>query len=85
MNKYAFLVASAVVCASMSAVADTTVQGGNVFGILAVESKSADTIVAVPWCECSTGENQPIAISNIVKTANLTAGDKLYALDSKGF
>ena len=84
MNKYAFLVASAVVCASMSAVADTTVQGGNVFGILAVESKSADTIVAVPWCECSTGENQPIAISNIVKTANLTAGDKLYALDSKG-
>lgn len=80
MNKYAFLVVSAVVCASMPVVADT-VQGGNVFGILAVESKSADTIVAVPWCECSTGENQPIAISNIVKTANLTVGDELYALN----
>jgi len=80
MNKCAFLVASAVVCASMSAVAET-VQGGNVFGILAVESKSADTIVAVPWCECSAGDDQPIAISNIVKTANLTVGDELYALN----
>ena len=81
MNKYAFLVASAVVCASMSVVADDIVQGGNVFGILAVESKSADTIVAIPWCECSASENQSIAISNIVKTANLTKGDTLSAFD----
>ena len=81
MNKYAFLVASAVVCASMSVVADDTVQGGNVFGILTVLSKSTDTIVAVPWCECSTNENKSIAISNIVKTANLSVGDELYALN----
>ena len=82
MKKNAFLVASALVCASVPAFADGTVDGGNIFGILTVESKSADTIVAVPWCECSTNDNESVAISNIVKTANLTAGDTLYALDS---
>lgn len=81
MKKCAFLVASAVVCASASALADN-VQGGNVFGVMAVESKSADTIVAVPWCECSTNDNESVSISNIVKTANLTVGDTLCALDS---
>lgn len=81
MKKCAFLVASAVVCASASALADN-VQGGNVFGVMAVESKSADTIVAVPWCECSTNDNESVSISNIVKTANLTEGDELYSLNS---
>lgn len=81
MKKCAFLVASAVVCASASALADN-VQGGNVFGVMAVESKSADTIVAVPWCECSTNDNESVSISNIVKTANLTVGDELYSLNS---
>ena len=82
MKKNAFLVASALVCASVPAFADGTVDGGNIFGILTVESKSADTIVAVPWCECSTNDNQSVSISNIVKTANLTVGDELYSLNS---
>ena len=78
MNKYSFIVASALVCASASAFADNI--GGNVFGVLTVKSKAADTIVAVPWCECSTSDDQAVAISNIVKTANLTVGDTLYAV-----
>ena len=82
MKKNAFLIASALVCASVPAFADGTVDGGNIFGILKVESKTADTIVAVPWCECATNDNGAVAISNIVKTANLTVGDTLCALDS---
>ena len=82
MKKNAFLIASALVCASVPAFADGTVDGGNIFGILKVESKSADTIVAVPWCECATNDNQSVSISNIVKTANLTVGDELYSLSS---
>ena len=83
MKKNAFLVASAVVCASASLFADN-VQGDNVFGVLPVLSKAADTIVAVPWCACSAADDQPIAISNIVKTANLTVGDKVYVLSGSG-
>ena len=80
MKKNAFLVASAVVCASASLFADN-VQGDNVFGVLPVLSKAEDTIVAVPWCACSAADDQPIAISNIVKTANLTADDMVYVLE----
>ena len=83
MKKYAFLVASAVVCASASVFADN-VQGDNVFGVLPVRSGTALTIVAVPWCECSTNNNQSVAVSNIVKTANLTVNDMVYVLDSTG-
>ena len=82
MKNYAFLVASAVVCAS-AAFADN-VQGDNVFGVFPVESGTEYTIVAVPWCECSTNNNQAIAVSNIVKTANLEAGDKAFVVDGTG-
>jgi len=83
MKKYAFLVASAVVCASAPVFADN-VQGDNVFGVMPVTSGTEYTLVAVPWCACSTTDNQPIAISNIVKTANLEAGDKAYVVDGTG-
>lgn len=83
MKNYAFLVASAVVCASAAAFADN-VQGDNVFGILPVTSGTEYTIVAVPWCECSTNNNQAIAVSNIVKTANLDVNDMVYVLNSTG-
>lgn len=81
MKKLLIAASVAITCAA-SAVAD--VAGANVFGLLTVLSSSADTIVAVPWCECSTADNQPIAISNIVKTANLTEGDTLSALSTNG-
>ena len=52
------------------------VTGSNTFGWLKVDSGLANTIVAVPWVECGTGE--AIKVANLVKTDNLTAGDKLY-------
>ena len=82
MKKSALLAVSALLAAAPVFASD--VEGSNVFGLLTVLSKSTDTIVAVPWCECSTNDNQAIAISNIVKTANLTAGDKLAALSTNG-
>ena len=82
MKKTALLTVSALLAAAPVFASD--VEGSNVFGLLTVLSKATDTIVAVPWCECSTADDQPIAISNIVKTANLTAGDKLAALSTNG-
>ena len=73
----------ALALAVLSARAETTVSGGNVVGLLRVDSVSTNTIVAVPWVACSA-EGSPIAVSNLVKTANLTAGDMLYALDAAG-
>lgn len=82
MKKYAFLVASAVVCASASVFAD--VAGENVFGVMAVQSGTEYTLVAVPWCECSAENDQPVAVSNIVKTANLEVNDMAYVVDGTG-
>lgn len=82
MKKTALLTVSALLAVA-PAFADG-VEGSNVFGLLTVLSKTANTIVAVPWCECSTNDNESIAISNIVKTANLTTGDKVSALDANG-
>ena len=82
MKKTALLTVSALLAAAPVFASD--VEGSNVFGLLTVLSKATDTIVAVPWCECSTADDQPIAISNIVKTANLTAGDVVSALDANG-
>ncbi len=82
MKKTALLTVSALLATAPVFASD--VEGSNVFGLLTVLSKATDTIVAVPWCECSTNDNQAIAISNIVKTANLTAGDKLAALSTNG-
>jgi len=68
-----------IACALAAGVAfatDTEIQCGEVVGQLEISSTSADTIVAVPFGELSTGGN--ICASNIVKTANLTAGDELY-------
>ena len=82
MKKSALLAVSALLAAAPVFASD--VEGSNVFGLLTVLSKATDTIVAVPWCECSTNDNQAIAISNIVKTANLTVDDVVSALDENG-
>ena len=82
MKKSALLAVSALLAAAPVFASD--VEGSNVFGLLTVLSKATDTIVAVPWCECSTNDNQAIAISNIVKTANLRVDDVVSALDENG-
>lgn len=83
------LIAKKLVCAVglalgvLAAGAETKVSGGNIVGLLRVDSVATNTIVAVPWVACSA-EGSAIAVSNLVKTANLTAGDMLYALDAAG-
>ena len=75
----------ALIAAVSSALA---VESSNTFGILRVDSTSAQTIVSVPWEGAgATGDDAgKIMVKDIVKTANLTKssaqdatdGDKLY-------
>ena len=54
-----------------------------VFGILKVESTRANTLVSVPWAGVTLAEGEvPVSVADLVKTANLTAGDRLMAYDA---
>lgn len=46
------------------------------FGVLKVPSSLSQTIVSVPWLESATNDTA-VAVSNLVLTACLTAGDEL--------
>lgn len=58
------------------------VESSNTFGILRVDSSAAQTIVSVPWEAAGGGE---IKVADIVKTANLNNGDKLYYYNGSGY
>ena len=60
----------------MSVAASVTSQ--NMFGVLRVASRTAETVIAVPWQAAGGGE---VAVADYVKTANLTPGDMLHAYD----
>ena len=49
------------------------------FSLYPVTSSSKETIVAI---SLRGMDGQPVAVSNLVKTANLTAGDKLYTFEN---
>ena len=68
----------AFVCV-FAAQAEDVVESANVFGLMAVNSGTTNTIVATPWMS-ATGEGS-VVVSNIVKTTNLTVGDKLYVIN----
>ena len=51
-------------------------------GVLAITNAPATAIIGVPWVALSGGG--AISVSNLVYTANLTAGDKLQAFDDNG-
>jgi len=77
MKKILFTAVSAL--AISAAIAADSTQ----FGVLPVTAPTTRTLVAVPWCEASTtGSN--VAISNLILTANLHAGDTLDALANDG-
>ena len=67
--------------AAFAAVADE-IETSNLIGCLPVSSASKRTIVAVPWCAMSAVDNEAIQVSNLVKTANLTAGDMLHYVNN---
>lgn len=66
------LLTIAAIAAASTALA---VESSNTFGILRVDSTAAQTIVSVPWVAAGGGN---INVADIVKTANLNNGDKLY-------
>lgn len=82
--KKSILLVTALVAAQASFAEETAVST-NQFGLLRVDSTLTNTIVAVPWLDLS-GNSSPSAVSvaDIVKTANLTAGDRLSAYRSDG-
>lgn len=76
-------IAFAFVLSAAAAMAETTTAtSANVFGVLRVDSKAAKTIVAVPW-EKTDVNGGAIDVASVVKTANLTAGDKIFVYDGR--
>jgi len=69
------LLALAVLSVSVCAFAED-VACANVLGILRVDSNLAQTIVSIPWLDASVSGGD-VKVCDIVKTANLTAGDEL--------
>lgn len=65
------LLTIAAIAAASTALA---VESSNTFGILRVDSSDPVTVVAVPWLAAGGGD---IAVTDVVKTANLHNGDKL--------
>lgn len=80
MKRVLFTVA--ILAASVCAADEIT--SSNVLGILPVTSSAKRTIVSVPWCAMSATDNAAIQVSNVVKTANLTAGDMLHYVNNDG-
>lgn len=81
--KFATLL-SVSMLATTSVFGAATAESSNTFGVLRVDSKKAQTIVCVPWVATSATGGQAIKVADIVKTANLTAGDKLYWYNPSG-
>ena len=81
ISLFAVLMAAAVWAEDAAPTEQPVAECSNTYGIMKIASTSKKTIVAVPWCACSTKDNQPIAVSNIIHTANLTAGDTIHVLN----
>ena len=75
---------SIAVCVSEAAAfaTDVLVPLGDV-GVTAITSSTTNTIVAVSYTDLASDGN--ITASNLVKTSNLTVGDRLYVYDSGNF
>ncbi len=57
----------------------------NAIGIVEIASTATNTITAVPWKRLASapGAASDLTVSNFVAFANLSAGDKVYMLDSE--
>ena len=67
------------VALATAALADTYTDG-KVYGWLRVDSTNKVTVVGVPWL-CVTNDAN-VEVAKLVKTDNLTAGDKLYIFNN---
>ena len=81
MNRLLALACALSLASSLSA-ATTTVESGNTLGFLRVEiGTSAEALIAIPWLGVATTDTD-IKVTDVVKTANLTAGDQLFYYDT---
>lgn len=70
--------------ASAAAFAETSATTANVIGVLRVDSAAKRTIVAVPWVAAAVAGGD-IKVTDLVKTSNLTVGDKLHYYNGSTF
>lgn len=71
---------SIVLCAAaVAAFGEETAVTNVTFSLYPVASSNKNTIVAI---SLRGMDGQPVAVSNLVKTANLTEGDKLYTFEN---
>ena len=81
MNRLLALACALSLASSLSA-ATTTVESGNTLGFLRVEiDTSAEALISIPWLGVATTDTD-IKVTDVVKTANLTAGDQLFYYDT---
>jgi len=78
MKKLLFTAISALAVAGVAQAAESTQ-----FGAMQVLSTTKRTLVAIPWDNSAAGGGD-IVVSNLVLTANLTAGDTLDTVASDG-
>jgi len=77
MKKLLFIAGVAAACSAFAAV--ETVTGTTEVGMLTINSTATNCVVAVPYLELAGGN---ICVSNVVKTANLKAGNELYVYEN---
>lgn len=79
------ILAIATFAAGMAFADSTTVTNDLVIGVLPLQmaANQSEIVIAVPWVEAGTNiaANAGVAVSNLVKTAGLTAGDELLYYD----
>jgi hypothetical protein len=56
----------------------------NTAGVLKVTASAKKLPIAVPWVAFSPTNSSPISAANLVKTMNLTPGDRLHVYDGDG-
>ena len=79
MKKVMSIVFAAV--AGVALAENSTLESANTYAALRVDSSAVETIVCVPWLSASASGDTAIKITDVVRTAELNAGDKLYYYD----
>lgn len=69
-----------VIAATASLFADQT--SSNICGWVKVTSNLRNTIIGVPWVAVNGENAEAVKVANLVKTDNLTAGDRLYLYEA---
>lgn len=76
--------AASLLVGSVAFADSTEVTAEHVLGVMPL-TVGEETIISIPWVESgTTGDSQTIAVTNIIKTANLAVGDCLLWYNNAG-